>query len=99
MILVVGSELGLQAAAAARPPVPIVVFANNYDLIERGYVKSLSHPGGNITGLYYRQPELAVKQLELMVEAFPDRKRVGVLYDFYSADQLTGLSAVASRWG
>ena len=76
-----------------------MVFANNFDPIERGYIKSLSYPGGNITGLYYRQPELAVKQLELMVEAFPDRKRVGVLYDLYSVDQFTGPSAEPNRWG
>ena len=99
VILVTGSELGLQAAAAARPSVPIVVFANNFDPFERGYIKSLSHPGGNITGLYYRQPELAVKQLELMVEAFPDRKRVGTLYDHYSVDQFTGAQRGAQSMG
>ena len=76
-----GAELALQAADAARPPVPIVMLANNFDPIARGYVKSLSHPGGNITGLIYRQPELAAKQLELLAEAFPGRSRVGVLWD------------------
>ena len=72
-----GAELALQAADAARPPVPIVMLANNFDPIARGYVKSLSHPGGNITGLVYRQPELAAKQLELLAQAFPGRTRVG----------------------
>src|SRR5262245_26452591 len=55
-----GSELALQAAAAVRPAVPIVVMAINFDPIARGYVASLSRPGGNITGVFYRQPELAV---------------------------------------
>jgi ABC transporter substrate binding protein len=87
VLVVSGTEIALQAAAAVRPPVPIVVLANNYDPIERGYVASLPHPGGNITGLFYRQPELAVKQLELLVEAFPGKKRVGVLYDQSSADE------------
>ena len=99
VLLVTGPEIGLQAAAAARPPLPIVVLANNYDPIERGYVKSLSHPGGNVTGLYYRQRELAVKQLELMVEAFPDRKRVGALYDHFSADQFTAAQRGAQSMG
>src|SRR5437870_3097394 len=31
-----GPELALQAAAAARPPLPIVFLANNYDPIDRG---------------------------------------------------------------
>ena len=83
-----GAELALQAADAARPPVPIVMLANNFDPIARGYVKSLSHPGGNITGLVYRQPELAAKQLELLAQAFPGRTRVGLLWDQYSVDGL-----------
>jgi putative ABC transport system substrate-binding protein len=61
VLVVSGAELALQAADAARPPVPIVMLANNFDPIARGYVKCLSHPGGNITGLVYRQPELAAK--------------------------------------
>jgi putative tryptophan/tyrosine transport system substrate-binding protein len=86
VLLVSGAEIGLQAAAAARPSVPIVVMANNYDPIARGYVSSLSRPGGNITGLYFRQPELAAKQLELLIEAFPERKRIAVLWDELSAE-------------
>jgi putative ABC transport system substrate-binding protein len=82
-----GPELGLQVAAAARPPVPIVMAAVNFDPIEKGYVQSLARPGGNITGIVSRQPELAAKQIELLQEAFPDRKRLGVLYDTQSADQ------------
>ena len=87
MLVANGPEISLQAAAAARPPVPIVMLANNYDPLARGYIKSLAEPGGNITGVFYRQPELAVKQLELLVEAFPDRKRLAALWDVQSADQ------------
>ena len=90
-----GAELALQAADAARPPVPIVMLANNFDPIARGYVKSLSHPGGNITGLVYRQPELAAKQLELLAQAFPGRTRVGLLWDQYSVDGLESAERVA----
>jgi putative ABC transport system substrate-binding protein len=82
-----GPELALQAAAAARPPVPIVILANNYDPIARGYVQSLSRPGGNVTGIVSRQLELVAKQIELLVEAFPERKRLGALWDVLSADQ------------
>jgi hypothetical protein len=31
--------------------------------------------------------ELAAKQLELLTEAFPERKRIGALWDELSADQ------------
>jgi putative ABC transport system substrate-binding protein len=81
-----GPEIALQAATAARPAVPVVMLANNYNPFERGYVKSLAQPGGNVTGLFYRQQELAAKQFELLVEAFPESKRVAVLWDSVSED-------------
>jgi putative ABC transport system substrate-binding protein len=84
-----GSELALQAATAARPPVPIVMGAANFDPIAKGYVQSLARPGGNVTGIILRWPELAAKQIELMQEAFPDRNRLGVLWDTQSSDQFS----------
>ena len=44
VIVVTGSELALQAAAAARPSVPIVVLANNYDPIERATSRACRIP-------------------------------------------------------
>ena len=55
--------------------------AINYDPIARGYVASLARPGGNITGLFYQQAELAAKKVELLTQAFPERKNLGVLWD------------------
>src|SRR6516162_9965933 len=63
VIVASGSELPLQAAVAASPSVPIVILANNYDPIARGYVTSLARPGGRITGIFNRQPELAQKRV------------------------------------
>ena len=94
-----GPEVTLQAAAAARPQVPIVMLATNFDPFARGYVKSLAEPGGNITGIFYRQPELAAKQLELLVEAFPERKRIGTLWDIQSAEQADRAEAAAQSMG
>jgi len=90
-----GPEISLQAAAAARPAVPVVMLAINYDPIERGYVKSLAQPGGHVTGLFYRQPELATKQLELLVEAFPERRRVTALWDVVSEEQFRAAERAA----
>jgi putative ABC transport system substrate-binding protein len=95
VLVVSGAEIGLQAAAATRPAVPIVVMANNFDPIARGYIASLSHPGGNITGIFYRQTELAAKQLELLAEAFPDKKRIAALWDQDSADQFDAAQSAA----
>jgi putative tryptophan/tyrosine transport system substrate-binding protein len=82
-----GPEVALQAVVGASGFVPIVILAVNYDPIERGYVSSLAHPGGNITGIFYRQPELAAKQLELLTQAFPNATRLGVIWDALSVDQ------------
>ena len=59
LIVASGPEVALQAVVGASLSIPIVIQAINYDPIERGYVTSLSRPGGNITGVFYRQPELA----------------------------------------
>jgi putative ABC transport system substrate-binding protein len=90
-----GPEAALQAVVGASRIIPIVILAVNYDPIERGYVSSLAHPGGNITGVFYRQPELAAKQLELLTQAFPSATRLGVLWDALSADQFVAAEPVA----
>jgi putative ABC transport system substrate-binding protein len=87
VLVALGSEPVLQALARASRTIPIVFVANNYDPIARGYVQSLAKPGGNITGVSLRQTELAEKQVELLTEAFPDRRRLAMLWDRISADQ------------
>jgi putative ABC transport system substrate-binding protein len=93
VILASGSELPLRAAVAASSTVPIVLLANNYDPIARGYVAGLARPGGNITGFTYRQTELAQKRVELLTEAFPGRTRLAALWDASSSETF----AVAER--
>src|SRR5579872_2658961 len=61
VLVAVGPEMTLQAAVAASRTIPIVVWAINYDPIARGFVKSLTQPGGNITGVVSLQTELAAK--------------------------------------
>ncbi len=81
VIVADGAEFNLQAAVAATRTIPIVIIANSYDPIARGYVASLARPGGNITGIFQRQPDLAQKRVELMREAFPERAQLTVLWD------------------
>jgi putative ABC transport system substrate-binding protein len=86
LIVVAGGEAPLQAVVGASIAVPIVMIAVNYDPIGRGYVKSLARPGGNITGVVFRQLEFAGKLVELLAEAFPDRTHLAVLFDAQTAD-------------
>jgi putative ABC transport system substrate-binding protein len=87
VIVAGGTELTLRAAMAVSSSVPIVMWANNFDPIAGGYVRSLAKPGGNVTGVFTRQPELAEKQVELLKETFPQNKRLVVLWDAQTADQ------------
>jgi len=81
LLVATGPEIGLQAAMAASPTIPIVMWAINYDPIARGYVKSLVRSGGNITGVVSLQTELAAKQVELLTQALPGRTRLAILWD------------------
>jgi putative ABC transport system substrate-binding protein len=65
-------------AKQATSTVPIV-FVAAIDPITTGLVKSLSRPGGNITGLTALFTDLMGKRLEFLKEAFPSISRVALL--------------------
>jgi putative ABC transport system substrate-binding protein len=65
VILAPGSGLAAQAARAATTTIPIV-FSNAGDPIRSGLVTSLSHPGGNVTGVADFGIALSAKRLELI---------------------------------
>jgi putative ABC transport system substrate-binding protein len=71
----------LDAVRRATATIPIVVATCNDDLVEAGIVRSLAHPGGNITGLSKVTPELSAKRLSLLREILPSASRVGVVWD------------------
>jgi ABC-type uncharacterized transport system substrate-binding protein len=89
LLVAAGPEVALQAVIGASGYIPIVMFAINFDPIERGYVTSLAQPGGNITGIIVRPLDLARKQVDLLRQVFPDRNRLAVLYDAQTVDQFT----------
>jgi putative ABC transport system substrate-binding protein len=96
-LVAIGPEVVLHAAVQASHTIPIAMIAINFDPIARGYVSSLARPGGNVTGIFFRQLELAQKQLELLTQAFPQNNRAAALYDAISADQFAAARAVAQR--
>jgi ABC-type uncharacterized transport system substrate-binding protein len=57
-----------------------VVFVFVSDPVGLGLVESLSHPGGNFTGVTYSDAQLGGKRLELLVDAIPSAKRVAVIW-------------------
>jgi putative ABC transport system substrate-binding protein len=74
---------GVQAARAlkdATRTVPVVLAVVS-DPVAAGLVPSLPHPGGNLTGLAFQNPELTGKRLELLREVVPSARRIAVLSD------------------
>jgi putative ABC transport system substrate-binding protein len=78
-LIVAGSSAVTRASKSATTTVPIVMLASA-DAVGEGFVASLAHPGGNITGMtFLAGPEIAGKQLELLREIAPADSRVAVL--------------------
>jgi putative ABC transport system substrate-binding protein len=95
LIISLGPEVALQAVVSASAFIPVVFVAVNFDPVARGYVASLARPGGNITGVVFQQLELAQKQVEILTQAFPERKRLAVLFDAQSIDQFNAAERAA----
>jgi putative ABC transport system substrate-binding protein len=79
-VILTGSTVETAAVMAATKTIPIV-FATSNDPVGNGFVESLAHPGGNVTGFTSSTAEMGGKWLQLIKEAVPDIKRVGVLYN------------------
>jgi putative tryptophan/tyrosine transport system substrate-binding protein len=76
--VIVGSGARVAVVLAkATQTIPIVI-ANMSDPVSLGIVSSLTHPGGNLTGLTNMGIELAAKRLDLLKEAFPQVRRVAI---------------------
>jgi len=95
VVVTFGPEIALKAAVAASQTIPIVMIAVNFDPTAGGYVSDIARPDRNITGLVFRAPELAAKQLELLMEAFPGHQPIAVLWEPASAEQFDSAQRAA----
>ena len=69
------------AALKERTTTIPIVFAQVVDPVNSGFVDSLSHPGGNITGFVSLDFGIGAKWLEILKQVAPQVTRVGVLRD------------------
>jgi ABC-type uncharacterized transport system substrate-binding protein len=99
IIMAAGNEPALRAARAAAGALPIVFLAIDFDPVERGYVASLVRPGGNITGIFVHPLELAAKRIELLREALPHARHLGLVGDASSRDQVEAAVVAAKSLG
>ncbi len=79
-VIVVDSTVATQVSQRATSTIPIVM-ALVVDPVGSGLVKSLAHPGGNVTGLSMMTTELNAKRLQLLKEVIPRLTRVAVLWN------------------
>jgi putative ABC transport system substrate-binding protein len=91
----------IQALRQATSSIPIIMAAVN-DPVDQGFVSSLAHPGGNITGFMFIDFQMVGKWLEMLKEIAPQLKRVAVLRDAYTSSgigQLAVIEAAAPSFG
>jgi putative ABC transport system substrate-binding protein len=99
VFLAVGNEPALRAALSAADGKPIAFLAVDFDPLAKGYVANLSRPGGNVTGIFVRQLELAAKRVEIAREAFPRATIVGIAFDTVSREQRDAAAEAARKLG
>ena len=78
-ILAVGGRV-IPILMQATDTVPIVV-PGGADPVERGWVKSLARPGGNVTGFALLESSVIGKMLQTLKELAPSITRVAMLYN------------------
>jgi putative ABC transport system substrate-binding protein len=81
VIVVAGGFPWIRAVMEATKTIPIVMTGRGLDPVDSGLIKSLAHPGGNVTGITNLSTDLAGKRLEIFKEALPKLTRIAVLYD------------------
>jgi putative tryptophan/tyrosine transport system substrate-binding protein len=101
LILVFPTEATLEAKAIVQGTDIPVVFG--YGVTEEtGLVESVREPGGNMTGVRYPAPDIAVKRFEIMREIAPEAKRMWLPYQRgypIVGSQLEALRPVAAAAG
>ena len=73
-VIVAGGAAAAIAAKAATATIPIVL-VSGYDPARLGLIASLSHPGGNVTGVAFATAGLMSKKLGFLRELVPRRRR------------------------
>jgi putative ABC transport system substrate-binding protein len=101
LIFVFPTEASLEAKTAVQGThIPVVFAVANIE--DTGLVHSVREPGGNITGVRYPGPDLAIKRFEIIRELAPDARRMWIPYQRnypIVASQLKALHHVAASSG
>ena len=78
-VIIAGPFEALQAAKESTNRVPIIM-TPSADPAVAGFVASLEHPGGNITGITEMMPELTPQRLGMLKQIVPGLSRAAILW-------------------
>jgi len=95
-VVVAGATASLVSLKQATQTIPIV-FVQVSDPVRGGFVPSVAHPGGNVTGFALYEYAIAAKWLELLKQLTPAVNRVAALYDPTNLSNLNQLPEIESR--
>jgi putative tryptophan/tyrosine transport system substrate-binding protein len=96
-IIIATNPYSIDAAVKTTSTIPIVAIDLESDPVARGWVASLSRPGGNLTGFFLDAPELSGKHLQFLREIKPDLRRVAVLGAIHINELQFHAAAVAAK--
>jgi putative ABC transport system substrate-binding protein len=98
-VIVANGSPAIRAVQESSRTVPII-FIGSADPITDGFVETLAHPGGNVTGFTVWEPSMGAKMLQLLKEIAPRVARVGVLLNpnSSSAPRIFGSAAAAQQF-
>ena len=99
-VLYATGPAAIRAARDASTVTPIVALDLESDPVQAGWARSIARPAGNITGLFLDLADLAGKWLQLLKEAAPGIRQVGLVWDSTTGPgQLRAANAVAQGLG
>jgi hypothetical protein len=96
LLVALGPEVALQAPLVQ--PAAFQSSSSPSTMIRSrgGMCRALPARAVTLSGVFLRQLELAGKQVELLVQAFPDRPRMAVFFDGLSSDQFSAAERTAT---
>jgi len=100
-VIVTSGNAATGAARRATATIPIVA-TNIGNPVASGFAESLARPGRNVTGFSAMGSAVYEKHLELLLEAVPGARRIGVLGNptkVFFLQVLPGLEAAAKKHG
>ena len=79
-VIVANTTPVLAALQSATSTIPIVFVVVN-DPVGQGFISNIAHPGGNITGFSFIEPEIIGKWINLLADIKPNLSRVALMFN------------------